>query len=142
MKTRACHATLFLAAVCVGCAGQSTTARGTQDGATPAAPPSAASSKAACEHLDPDGRIALATMERLELVAGCQEASPGVLRLQVGEKWKRPEAEYHLNHLYNGYSTHVEAGQAVVLELWKDGKKVGEYTIDGLLYDSEFSPRR
>jgi hypothetical protein len=81
-------------------------------------------------------------MERLELIAACEEASPGVLRLQVGDKWKRPEAEYHLNHLFNGYSTHVEPGQRVVLELWRDGKKVGEYTIDGLLYDSEFTPRR
>lgn len=142
MKTRTCHTTLLLAAVCFGCAGQGTGASGTQEGVAPAAAPSAQASNAPCEHLDPDGRIALATMERLQLLAGCQEASSGVLHLEVGDKWKRAEAEYHLNHLFNGYSTHVEPGRRVVLELWRDRKKVGEYTIDGLLYDSEFTPRR
>lgn len=142
MKRPTGHSALLIAAVCLGCAGQSGSARGAQDAVAPAASPSTPTAGVPCDHLDTDARTALATLERLEMIAGCQEISPGVLRLQIGDKWVRPPAEYHLNHLFNGYSIHVEPEHAVVLELWENGQKVGEYNIDGLLYGSEFTPRR
>jgi hypothetical protein len=142
MTTRIHQAALLVSAICLGCAGQGGSTRGAPGATAPAVSPATQTKDAPCDHLDTDGRTALTTLERLGLIAGCQEAGPGVLRLQIGDKWKRAEAEYHLNHLFNGYSTHVEPEHPVVLELWKDGQKVGQYTIDGLLYGSEFTPRR
>ncbi|MGH7498831.1 MAG: hypothetical protein ACREL3_08275 [Gemmatimonadales bacterium] len=92
--------------------------------------------------LDPDGRIALATLERLNMITTCEEASPGLLRLRLGSGWNRPAAEYHLSHLYNAYAPHIEGGQMVALELWQGNSKIGEYTVDGLLIGPEFSKPR
>jgi hypothetical protein len=92
--------------------------------------------------LDADGRTALATMQRLNMITSCEEARPGLLRLTLGSGWVRPTAEYHLNHIYNGYTPHLDPDQAAVLELWQGGQKIGEYTIDGLLMGPEFSTPR
>lgn len=121
---------------------------GAPAGSTAPASPKPASSNAPAEQattsfaLDPDGRIALATLERLNMITACEEASPGLLRLRLGAAWDRPSAEYHLNHIYNAYTPHVEAGRPVALELWQGNAKIGEYTADGLLIGPEFSTPR
>lgn len=92
--------------------------------------------------LDPDGRIALATLQRLDMISTCEEASPGLLRLRLGNGWNRAAAEYHLSHLYTSYALQVEPGQTVALELWQGDAKIGEYTADGLLIGPEFAKPR
>jgi len=92
--------------------------------------------------LDPDGRAALATLERLNMVTACEEVSPGLLRLRLGSGWDRAGAEYHLSHVYNGYASHIETGRPVALELWQGDGKIGEYTADGLLIGPEFATPR
>jgi hypothetical protein len=116
---------------------------------TPAAPARASQQPAAAPReqaatfqLDPDGRAALTTLERLNMVTACEEVSPGLLRLRLGGGWDRAGAEYHLSHIYNGYASHVEAGRTVALELWQGNAKIGEYTADGLLIGPEFATPR
>ncbi len=112
--------------------------------AAPARPPAPASATKDTSTivLDQDGRIALATLERLNMITACEEASPGLLRLRLGSGWDRPAAEYHLSHLYNAYAPHVESGRTVALELWQGDQKIGEYTADGLLIGPEFAAPR
>ncbi len=90
-----------------------------------------------CALLDPDARTALETLQRLDMVTTCQEQTAGVLRLELGPGWSRAPAEHHLNHLFNGYGKQVEASQTTVLELWRNGQRVGRYTIDGLVYGTD-----
>lgn len=92
--------------------------------------------------LEPDGRIALATLERLDMVTAVEEASPGLLRLRLGNGWNRAAAEYHLSHLYNAYTPHLDSHRPVALELWQGDAKIGEYTADGLLIGPEFTTPR
>jgi hypothetical protein len=110
---------------------------------TPAAGSSQSRSSAPaqeCALADPDARTALETLQRLGMVTTCQEQRAGVLRLELGPGWSRPPAEHHLNHLFNGYSQQVGADRKPVIELWKRGQKVGQYTIDGLVYGTERTP--
>jgi hypothetical protein len=90
-----------------------------------------------CALIDPDARTALETLQRLDMVTTCREQTAGVLRLDLGPGFKRAPAEHHLNHLFNGYSQQVPADPKVLIELWKNGRKVGVYAIDGLVYDAE-----
>jgi hypothetical protein len=102
------------------------------------APDSSATAQS-CVIGDPDARTALETLERLNMVSACEEPSPGLLRLALGPGWSRPPAEHHLDNLFNGYAKQLAKGQKALIELWKGGSKVGEYTIDGLVYGGESS---
>jgi len=92
--------------------------------------------------LDSDGRIARATLHRLDIVTGFEEVRPGLLRLRIGKGWMAASAEYHLSHLFGGYAAQLGPDRKPVMELWQGGRKIGEYTVDGLLIGAEFSTPR
>jgi hypothetical protein len=128
---------LWLAPACGGTAPPRATPAPAQDSSA-----SAAVRPASALPLDSDGRLALATLKRLDMVTSGEESSSGVLRLHLGQGWNRAAAEYHLSHLFSSYALQVEPGHTVALELWQGDAKIGEYTADGLLIGSAFADPR
>ena len=79
-------------------------------------------------------RLALGDVTRLEIVADYEEVRPGRLMLTVGDGYyTSTSVEYNLRQLYAAYSELLgHPKQSPVLELWSNGRKLGEYTREGL----------
>ena len=83
----------------------------------------------------PQLREAIHDLRRLGLVTTVSEVGHARLELALGDEALAPGAPlaYHLEHLYATYRNTYDLRDAVVLELWRDGAKVGTYTYQGLL---------
>jgi hypothetical protein len=88
-------------------------------------------------------RQALSDLTRLRIVTAYREVRPGVLALTVGEGFSNATStEYNLIRLHQAYRGFLQYELPAVLELWREGSKLGEYTRDGLLLGPPFSAPR
>jgi hypothetical protein len=87
-------------------------------------------------------REALADVIRLRIVSEYTEVRPGLLVLTTGEGYPNATSlEYNLRRLHQAYRGVLYYQMPAVLELWRDGRKIGEYTSDGLLLGGDSSAR-
>ena len=87
--------------------------------------------------------MAFEDAQRLGVVLDFQEVEFGLLRVMVGPGLATASsAGYHLEHLYSVYKISSYRRADAVIELWKDGAKIGEVTADGVLVGPEFSAPR
>ncbi len=88
--------------------------------------------------------MAFDDVQRLGVALDFQEMHFGLLRVMVGPGFATvSSAGYNLEHLYGAYrNTSYLIRAAPVIELWKDGAKIGEVTANGVLVGPEFSAPR
>jgi hypothetical protein len=92
----------------------------------------------ALDKADRDLRLAITDALRLGIVRTIREPKPGLLRLEVGPAFTAASAEHNLRALFSAY-THHHPGleQPPVLELVRQGARIGAYTSEGLLLEGE-----
>jgi hypothetical protein len=90
----------------------------------------------------PQLRQALNDVIRIGIATDYQESRWGILRLQLGSRYDGAAVEYYLNRVWWAYKAATEDGSAEVIELWQNGRKLGEFGNDGLLAGPEFSAPR
>ena len=85
--------------------------------------------------LTPQLQTALHDLRRLGYVTEAKEASSGRVALTLATVAMSDQSPlaYHLEHFYRAYRSAYDLGDAVVLELVYEGKRVGFYTNQGLL---------
>jgi hypothetical protein len=82
-------------------------------------------------------------VQRLRVALDFQEMRFGVLRVMIGPGFATVSSAYfNLEHLYSAYRATSYRNEDTVIELWKDGAKIGEITSSGVLVDPEFSAPR
>ncbi len=92
---------------------------------------------------DKEFRVAFDDVQRLGVVLDFQEVRFGLLRVIIGPGFTTvSSAGYNLEHLYSTYRTTSYRRVDAVIELWKDGAKIGEVTSSGVLVGPEFSKPR
>jgi hypothetical protein len=111
-----------------------------QDGA-PQNPEEAARSNAEILRT-PSFREALQDVTRIGLVTGFREVRYGLMHLDLGTFDSSTPLEYYLGRLHLGYRESTEFHGQAVLELWQNGRKLGEFTNDGLLMGPEYARPR
>jgi hypothetical protein len=73
-------------------------------------------------------RLVFGDMLRTELVTSVEQTSPGILRVEVGKRfYSHHSRDYHFSHLASAYYSWAIDDQPLVVELWRDGAKIGEY---------------
>jgi hypothetical protein len=78
-------------------------------------------------------RLALNDILRLQIARTVREPEEGVLRLELGPGFHPVTSEYNLRMLYAGYVRHRPMREdPPVVELLRDGTRVGRYTDRGL----------
>ena len=97
-----------------------------------ASPPPTGSSDASAFMGNQDVRSALTNLQRLKIVTGAEEVGPGLVRLSIGTMAPQAQMEFHIGYLQGSYHAALPYGQDAVIELWRNGSKVGEYTRRGL----------
>jgi hypothetical protein len=90
----------------------------------------------------PNFRDALQDVTRIGLVTGFREVRYGLLHLELGTFDSSTPLEYYLARLHLGYRESTGFHGEAVLELWQKGRKLGEFTNDGLLLGPEYSRPR
>jgi serine/threonine-protein kinase len=92
----------------------------------------------------PAMRLALGDVTRLDIVTAYEEVSPGRLVLVVGDGYNTSSSlAYNLRQLYAAYVELLKyPRRSPVMELWRDGRKIGEYTRSGLHPESTEVPPR
>jgi hypothetical protein len=82
-------------------------------------------------------------LRRLQLVSGFQEVRLGLLRVAAGDQFVRgTSVAYNFSRLHSAYSRSLDYAGDAVIEIWKDGGKIGECTRDGLLVGPAYSKPR
>jgi len=82
---------------------------------------------------------ALDDVRRLGLVSSFQEMRRGLLRLGVGQGFATGKSViYNFRNLHTAYRKSIDFYGEGILELWRDGQKLGEFTGDGLLLGPEY----
>jgi hypothetical protein len=87
-------------------------------------------------------RDAMQDVVRIRLVSGFREVRYGLLHLELRTFDSSTPLEYYLGRLYIGYRESTGFRGESVLELWQEGRKVGEFTTDGLLLGPEYAKPR
>ena len=84
-------------------------------------------------------RLALGDVTRLDIVAHYDEAGPGRLVLVLGNGYdSSTSVHYNLRRLYTAYVDLLDFPDTnPVMELWQNGKQLGEYTREGLVVGPE-----
>lgn len=91
----------------------------------------------------PDLNQALTDVRRLGLITGFQEMRLGLLRLEAGPSFARgTSVSYNFNRLRRAYRKSIDYYGDGILEIWGDGGKLGEYTVDGLLLGPNYRDAR
>jgi hypothetical protein len=92
---------------------------------------------------DNDFRMAFEDVQRLRVAVDFQEMVFGLLRVTVGPGFATvSSARYNLERLYGTYRVASYRSEDTVIELWKDGSKIGEVTSAGVLVGAEFGAPR
>ena len=82
---------------------------------------------------DPAFRLALDDVQRLRIATEVHEPRPGVLTLQMGPGLETvSSARYSLGRLFSAYAAASVMTTDPVIELWRNGAKIGELTSRGL----------
>jgi hypothetical protein len=90
----------------------------------------------------PSFRDALQDVMRIGLVSGFREVRYGLLHLDLRTFDSSTPLEYWLGRLHLGYRETTEFHGEAVMELWQRGRKLGEFTSDGLLLGPEYARPR
>jgi hypothetical protein len=92
---------------------------------------------------DKEFRLVFGDLQRLKVVLDFHESRWGLLKLMVGPGYTTvSSAEFNLERLYRAYKAASYYSNDVVVELWKDGAKLGEVTDDGVLVGSDYKVPR
>jgi hypothetical protein len=89
-------------------------------------------------------RLALSDVMRLRIVTSYEEVEPGLLVLVFGSGYHTSTSlAYNLRRLYAAYVDVLNYPEKdPVMELWQNGRKIGEYTREGPLVGQEYvTPR-
>jgi hypothetical protein len=82
---------------------------------------------------DPAFQIALGDVQRLGIATQVREPRHGVLSLEVGPGLETvSSARYTLGRLFSAYAAASLMTTDTVIELWRDGAKIGEVTSRGM----------
>jgi hypothetical protein len=92
----------------------------------------------------PAMHVAMDDLRRLRLISAFQEMRLGLLRVATGDEFERgTSVAYNFARLHAAYSRSLDYPGDAVIEVWMDGRKIGECTHDGLLIGTEYSlPRK
>jgi hypothetical protein len=114
--------------------------------ATPAAPSDASEKPARFKaelQQDNEFRLAFGDVQQLKVALDFQETRWGLLRVMVGPGLATvSSAGFNLERLYRAYRAASYYGHDLIIELWKDGAKIGEVTDAGVLIGPEFTVPR
>ncbi len=73
-------------------------------------------------------RLVVGDMFRTELVTRVEQTVPGVVRVEVGRRFRSHHSrDYHFSHLATAYYGWTVDDQPLTVELWEGGRKIGEY---------------
>ena len=82
-------------------------------------------------------------VQRLQVALDFQETRLGILRITLGPGFTTvSSARFNLERLYSAYKASSQQTEDTVIELWKDGAKIGEVTGSGVLVGSDFRAPR
>jgi hypothetical protein len=88
-------------------------------------------------------RILLADMTRLGIVSDLQQGPPGVLRVAIGDKfYTAGNKDFYFGKLSTAYYAWTEPGGAIVIEVWDQGQKFGEFADGSFLLGPQYSAPR
>jgi hypothetical protein len=87
-------------------------------------------------------RQALDDVVRSRIVTDYSEVRVGVLKVMLGSGYDGGAVEYSLQRLWSAYNETLDGTTRGVLELWTEGRKLGEYSSDGLLVGPAYSTPR
>jgi len=109
----------------------------------PAAPPEADQETTVDGQTRDRRRILLSDMTRLGIVSELQQGPPGVLRVAVGEKfYTAGNKDFYFGKLTTAYYGWTEPGGTLVIEVWDQGQKFGEYVDGTFLLGPRYSAPR
>lgn len=92
---------------------------------------------------EPDLNQTVTDARRLGLISGFQEMRRGLLRLQTGPKFtKGTSVSYNFGRLRMAYRKSIDYYGDGILEIWENGRKLGEYTVDGLFLGPSYREPR
>jgi hypothetical protein len=88
-------------------------------------------------------RFVVEDMRRAKVASSVEQGPPGILRVGVGESFHTLGArEFYFSKLASAYYTWAVEGQPLVVELWEDGAKIGEYSRGAFLMGASYSTPR
>ncbi len=88
-------------------------------------------------------RLTFGDVQQLKVALDFQETRWGLLRVMLGPGFETvSSAGFNLQRLYRAYTAASYYGEEIVIELWKDGAKLGEVTDAGVRIGPEFSGPR
>jgi hypothetical protein len=88
-------------------------------------------------------RLSFDDLQRLEIASGFEEIRFGLLRLALGPGFASvSSARLNLERFYGNYKATSQQRENTIIELWKDGAKIGEVTGDGVMVGPEFKVTR
>lgn len=88
-------------------------------------------------------RLVFDDVQRLGVALDFREPRWGLLKLTVGPGFETvSSAGFNLERLYRAYRAASYFNRDVIVELWRNGAKIGEVTDDGVLVGPEFSVPR
>jgi len=87
---------------------------------------------------DADFRLAFEDVQRLRIVLDFEEAKFGLLRVTLGPGFTTvSSARYNLERLYMTYRVASYRSEDTLIELWRDGSRIGEVTGGGVVIGAE-----
>jgi hypothetical protein len=88
-------------------------------------------------------RLVVGDMLRIDLVRAVEQGPLGILRVGVGEKFHAHHTrEYHFSQLASAYYTWTADDQPLIIELWENGGKIGEYADQGFRIGPRYAAPR
>jgi hypothetical protein len=92
---------------------------------------------------DKEFRLVLGDLQRLKVALDFHESRWGLLKVLLGPGFETvSSAGFNLEHLYRAYKAVSYYSNDIVVELWKDGAKLGEVTDAGVLVGPEYKVPR
>lgn len=89
---------------------------------------------------NPDFHQAMDDVRRLRLVSSFQEMRRGLLRVSAGDQFESgTSVAYNFTRLHSAYTKSIDYYGEAIIEIWRNGRKVGECTREGLLVGPEYS---
>lgn len=87
---------------------------------------------------DTDFRVAFDDVRRLRIALDFEEAKFGLLRVTLGPGFSSvSSARYNLERLYMTYRVASYRSEDTLIELWRDGSRIGEVTAGGVVIGAE-----
>jgi hypothetical protein len=88
-------------------------------------------------------RLLIGDVTRVGLITAIEKGPPGVLRVAVGEGfYSGSNKDYYFGRIQAAYYTWTQADARLVIELWDQGLKFGEYVDGSFLMGPRYSKPR